>query len=46
MYLERLENTISPLLTDIIEHDYNYQQDHLIFQHDGAPPHYALSSSM
>lgn len=43
MYLELLEYTVHSLLIDIIEHDHNYREGHLIFQHDGAPLHYALS---
>lgn len=42
MYLGLLEDTIDPMLTDIIENDQNYLEDQLIFQQDGAPAHYAL----
>lgn len=42
MYLQLLEDAIDPALTDIIENVPEYDEDHLIFQQDGAPPHYAL----
>lgn len=42
MYLELLENAIYPALVDIIENNAQYMENHLIFQQDGAPPHYAL----
>lgn len=40
-YLELLEDTIDPALTDIIENDNRYSEDDLFFQQDGAPPHYS-----
>lgn len=41
-YLELLEDTVYPLLIDIVENDDRYQENQLMFQQDGAPPHYAL----
>lgn len=41
MYLDLLENTIDPALTDIIENNPGYVEADLIFQQDGAPPHYS-----
>lgn len=41
MYLDLLENTIDPALTDIIENNPGYVEAELIFQQDGAPPHYS-----
>lgn len=43
MYLELLETTVDPTLTDIVENDNRYLEDHLIFQQDGAPPHFAVA---
>lgn len=40
-YLELLSEFVYPQLVDIIENDDRYLEDHLIFQQDGAPPHYA-----
>ena len=40
-YLDLLQNTVHPLLVDIVEHDDRYMGDRLTFQQDGAPPHYA-----
>ena len=42
MYLDLLENTINPALTDIIEQDDRYHVKNLIFQQDGASPLYAM----
>lgn len=43
MYLDLLENHIDPILTEIIENNAgNYVEDQIVFQQDGAPPHYAL----
>lgn len=42
-YLEVLEDLVQPLLLDIVENDDRYLEDHLTFQQDGAPPHYALA---
>lgn len=39
--IQQLENTIEPMLTNSNENDQNYQEDQLIFQQDGVPPHYA-----
>ena len=36
-----MENAINPALTDIIEQDYRYHAENLIFQQDGTPLHYA-----
>lgn len=41
MYLDLLENAIDPALTHIIENDPAYNEQELIFQQDGAPPHYS-----
>lgn len=41
MYLELLETAINPALTEIVENDERYLENRLIFQQDGAPPHYA-----
>lgn len=35
-YIEKPQNTINHLLTDIIEHDRNYREEQLIFQHGGS----------
>ncbi|EFN87922.1 hypothetical protein EAI_08475, partial [Harpegnathos saltator] len=43
MYLELLEDIIDPMLTDVIENDEHYLEDQLVFQQDGASPHYAIS---
>ena len=43
MYLDLLENAIDPALTNIIENDPAYSEQELIFQQDGAPPHYSLN---
>lgn len=40
VYLNMLEDTIDPLITQIIEDDQNHTADRLHFQQDGAPPHY------
>jgi len=40
MYLDMLENTIEPRITEIIENDVNYSENDIHFQQDGAPPHY------
>lgn len=42
MYLELLQDHIDPMLTEIIENNEQYQENQLILQQDGAPPHYAL----
>lgn len=42
-YLSLLEDHIDPMLTDIIENDDRYLEDELIFQQDGAPPHFAVT---
>ena len=42
MYLELLQNAIYPALVEIIENDDQYMENHLIFQQDGAPPHFEL----
>lgn len=44
MYLELLQGAIDPALTAIIENqnDRRYIANRLMFQQDGAPPHYAL----
>lgn len=39
MYLQLLKNAINPTLLDIIENDQQYG-DHIIFQREGALPHY------
>jgi len=39
--LELLEDVINPTLTDIIENDKHYLEDQLVFQQNGALPHYA-----
>jgi len=41
IYLELLEDIINPTLTDIIENDKHYLEDQLVFQQNGALPHYA-----
>lgn len=43
MYLDLLENAIDPALTNIIEEDRAYNEQELIFQQDGAPPHFSLN---
>ncbi|XP_050307733.1 uncharacterized protein LOC126744391 isoform X2 [Anthonomus grandis grandis] len=43
MYLELLPQAIDPALTAIIEtQNDRYDEDRLMFQEDGAPPHYTL----
>lgn len=39
MYLDVLENTVDPMLTDIIENDERFLEECLRFQHDDADPH-------
>lgn len=41
MYLNLLQNAVEPALTEIIEQNEHYNENQLIFQQDGAPPHYA-----
>ncbi len=41
MYPEWLEDAIHPKLVEILENDNGYMENRLIFQQDGAPPHYA-----
>lgn len=41
-YLELLREVIDPRITTIIENDHNLSEDLLVFQQDGAPPHFAL----
>lgn len=41
IYLNMLQNIIYPLLVEIVEHDERYQENLLVFQQDGAPPHFA-----
>lgn len=41
-YLNLLENLIYPHIVEIMEQDHNLMEDELVFQQDGAPPHYAL----
>lgn len=45
MYLRLLQESINPELTNIIANDNNlqYVEDEVIFQQDGAPPHYAMA---
>lgn len=38
-YLESLDNTIEPNITEIVEND----DDQSMFQHDSPPAHYAAS---
>lgn len=42
MYLDLMQNNMDPALTNIIKYNKNYFEGHLIFQQDGALPHYAL----
>lgn len=48
MYLNMLENTINPLITEAIENQLDrdgnnfLDENELYFQQDGAPPHYVL----
>lgn len=42
-YLRILEDLVYPRLIDIVENDERYSEADLIFQHDGAPPHYAAA---
>lgn len=41
-YLELLREGVDPRITTIIENDDNLSEDLLVFQQDGAPPHYAM----
>lgn len=41
-YLELLDTTIDPRITELLENDENLLENELVFQQDGAPPHYAL----
>lgn len=38
--MELLEDTVDPMLTEVIENGYTYFKDQLIFQRDGASVHY------
>jgi hypothetical protein len=42
-YLELLESTIDPRITEILESDDNLLENEITFQQDGAPPHYAAA---
>ena len=43
MYLELLQEAVDPALTAIIENQHDrYVENRIMFQQDGAPPHYAL----
>ena len=39
-YLDLLENQILPYIHDVVDHDPDLLHDELIFQQDGAPPHF------
>lgn len=41
-YLDMLENNIDPAITDTIENNEGFNENIVIFQQDGAPPHHAL----
>lgn len=41
-YLELLDTTVDPTITELLENDENLFENQLIFQQDGAPPHYSL----
>lgn len=45
MYLRLLQEAIDPAITNIIENDNNnqYVEGEVMFQQDGAPPHYAIA---
>lgn len=40
--MQLLEDVMYPVCIDIIENDQQFDEDHLIFLHDGAPPLYAF----
>lgn len=42
IYLELLETTVDPHITELLENDENLLENELVFQQDGAPPHYVV----